>query len=322
MKRVLVTGASGFVGRHLVGTLLERTSVVAAVRDRSRVPPSLHAVESISFELESTDPIEPEQLEQFDCIYHLAAHVHVMRPQAYDEQRFERLNVRATEALARSAAAAGVRRFVYVSSIKVNGERTIGRKFSPHDVPAPEDAYGRSKLAAENALFKVAAESALEVVIVRPPLVYGPGVGANFRRLMSLVSAGWPLPFGSIENRRSLISVWNLTNLLGEMLDKQEAAGRVWLASDDQDVSTPQLLRMLGTGLGKREVSLLPIPVGLLRAAARLVGRSAEMARLTESLQVDMSETTEELNWRPQLSLEKGLERTAKWFLEAHCVGH
>lgn len=321
MKHVLVTGASGFVGRHLVGALLERASVVAAVRDSARMPASLRSVETISFELERAEHLRPAHLERFDCIYHSAAHVHVMQSLAADEQRFEQLNVRATEALAKSAAAAGVRRFIYLSSIKVNGERTIGRKFTAQDVPSPEDAYGRSKLKAENALLKVAGESRLEVVIVRPPLVYGPGVGANFRRLLSLITSGWPLPFGAIDNRRSLVSVWNLTSLLGKMLDEPAAAGRAWLVSDGQDVSTPQLLRTLAVKLGKRDVSFLRVPVSLLRAAARVVGRSAEMARLTESLQVDLSDTTTRLDWRPCLTLEEGLDRTARWFREAHGIG-
>lgn len=321
MKHVLVTGASGFVGRHLVEVLLERASVVAGVRDAARLPGTLRGVETLSFELERAEHLKPAHLERFDCVYHCAAHVHVMQPRPGDEQRFQQLNVCATEALARSAAAAGVRRFVYLSSIKVNGERTTGRKFSAQDVPSPEDAYGRSKLKAEDALLKVASESDLEVVIVRPPLVYGPGVGANFRRLMSLVSSGWPLPFGSIDNRRSLVSVWNLSSLLSEMLDKRAAAGRVWLVSDGQDVSTPQLLRTLAASLGRRDVSLLPVPVGFLRAAARLVGRSAEMARLTESLQVDLSDTEAQLDWKPSISLEEGIDRTAHWFRGMDGVG-
>lgn len=317
MSRVLVTGASGFIGRHLIESLRGDIEVVAAIRDSSRMSVVHRPVEMLNFHLE--EGLAPAELCGFDCVYHLAAHVHVMRPQAEDEERFQQLNVRATHALARSAAAAGVRRFVYLSSIKVNGERTQGTAFSERDAPAPKDAYGRSKLAAEQAILEVAAQSELEVVIVRPPLVYGPGVGANFRRLMSLVRRGWPLPFGGIHNRRSLVSVWNLASLLSHVLDNPDAAGHVWLVCDGEDISTPQLLRMIGAALDRPNIPLLPVPAGLLRAIGRLTLRGPEIARLTECLQVDMSNTVAHLGWRPKTTLEEGIRRTAKWYVEAHC---
>lgn len=316
MRRVLVTGASGFVGRHLVESLRQDLDVVAAVRDRSRVPEFQSDIETIPFHLERG--LTPAELRGFDCVFHLAAHVHVMVPTVEDEKRFQQLNVKATHELARSASEAGVRRFVYLSSIKVNGERTVTGAFSAHDTPAPQDAYGRSKLAAEQAILQVAEQGELEGVIVRPPLVYGPGVGANFRRMMSLVQLGWPLPFGGIHNRRSLVNVWNLVSLLNRVLDHPNAAGRVWLVSDDEDVSTPQLLRMIGTALGRRRVSLPSVPVGFLRAVGRITGRSAEIARLTDSLQVDVSDTIANLDWRPKTGLKEGIRRTAELFAESH----
>lgn len=315
MGCVLVTGSTGFVGRHLVDALREQGHcVVQAVRGRSSGPDQQP---SICFDLNAPDSLSPSQLNGIDCIYHLAARVHVMHAGPGDEDLFRRLNVHATQVLARRAAAAGVKRFVYLSSIKVNGERTHGRPFTAHDQPSPEDAYGKSKLEAEQALLKIAADTGLEVVIVRPPLIYGPGVGANFRRLLALVERGWPLPFGSVRNKRSLVSIWNLISLLLVVRDSPDAPGKVWLVSDNDDLSTSDLVRYIGKALGRREARLMPAPVGLLRLLGAAAGRQAEVGRLLDSLQVDITETCAGLDWKPPMSAQEGIERTVQWFKES-----
>lgn len=242
-----------------------------------------------------------------------------MRAPKEMESQFELENAAATAVLAQTAAKAGVRRFVFVSSIKVNGERTLERPFTRDDVPAPQDGYARSKLNAERAVLEVAARSSLEAVIVRPPLIYGPGVGANFRRMMALVERGWPLPFGAIRNVRSLVSVWNLVDFLVHCA-RSPAAGKVWLVSDGQDVSTPRLLELVAEGLGKR-ARLLPVPVAMLRALGSMTGQRAQLDRLTESLQVDISHTREQLGWQPPLDSQEAIRRTAAWFRKEHHAG-
>jgi nucleoside-diphosphate-sugar epimerase len=313
MKTVLITGPTGFVGTHLTERLLnEGVSVVAAVRNPTddRLPAGTRA---ISFNLEEPGALEPSALKGIDCIYHLAAMVHVMRPSASDERRFHQMNVESTNALARAAAAAGVRRFVLVSSIKVNGESSSpGQPINIDQPPRPEDAYGRSKAAAEEALVEVGRETGLETVIVRPPLVYGPGVGANFARLMGLVKLGLPLPFGSIANRRSLVNVWNLVDLLVLLGHHPEATGR-WLVSDESDYSTAELVHQMGLAMG-RPVRLLQVPVSFLVGFAKLLGKGAEISRLCGSLQVDSSRTRDMLGWFPPVAAADGIARTVEWF--------
>ena len=312
MSRVLVTGATGFVGTQLVSALQAAGAEVwAALRATSQSEQGSR-MPVLQFDLERPMEIQIEQLRHFDTIYHVAALVHVMRAGREIEACYERQNSLASAVLAQRAAAAGVRNFVYLSSIKVNGERTLREPFTRHDAPSPQDAYARSKLSAERALLREAAGT-MRVVIVRPPLVYGPGVGANFRKLMALVNRGAPLPFGAIENRRSLVSVWNLVDFLTRCIANPAAAGGVWLISDGEDVSTPRLLNMVGRGLGKSP-RLLRVPVQMLRAAGTIVGRRGEIDRLVESLQVDISDTRVTLGWQPPLGTEEAIARTAAWF--------
>lgn len=313
MRRALVTGANGFVGSHLVERLAaDGVEVVAAVRR----PPaqSLPGVHYAIFDLESPDAWELDALRHVDCVFHLAAHVHVMKQTPHDAARFDAINVGATRMLAERSASAGVRRFVYLSSIKVNGERTDARPFLPTDSPAPQDDYGRSKWHAEQTLLAMTKKQDLGVAIVRPPLVYGPRVGANFRRLLSWVRSNVPLPFGSIDNRRSLVNVWNLVDLLVTIARAETALGRTWLVSDDQDVSTRRLVEVMSEALGMRTARLWNVPVPLLRALGTLTGRSAEASRLVDSLQVDVRTTCDTLGWRPRVSLAEGVARTAAWF--------
>lgn len=255
-------------------------------------------------------------LDGVDSVVHLAARVHVMQDTASDPlAEFRRVNVAGTLNLARQAALAGVRRLVFVSSVKVNGEGTMpGRPYTADDVPAPLDAYGVSKHEAEVGLREIAKATGLEITIIRPVLVYGPGVGANFLAMMRWLYRGVPLPLGAIHNRRSLIAVDNLADLILTCLDHPGAANQVFLASDGEDVSTTELLRRTAQALGKPE-RLLPVPVPLLNLAARLLGKQDFAQRLCGSLQVDIGKTRAMLEWTPPLSLQAGLVLAAQDFV-------
>ena len=214
------------------------------------------------------------------------------------------------------AAASGVKRLVFMSSIKVNGERTSGHPFTETDAPLPEDAYGISKWEAEQALGRIAHQTGLEIVVLRSPLVYGPGVKGNFLRLMALVVRGYPLPLASIHNRRSLIYVGNLVDAIIACLEQSAAAGKTYLVSDGEDISTPELIRAIASVLGIR-AKLFPCPATFLTIGAALLGKSREVDRLIGSLQVDSSRIRAELAWQPRISLAQGLEQTAQWYLKA-----
>ena len=243
---------------------------------------------------------------------HLAARVHIMRDDAADPlAEFRRVNVEGTRVLASAAAAAGVRRFVYLSSIKVNGESTL-RPFTETDPPSPEDAYGISKWEAERGLTQIARASAMQYVILRSPLVYGPGVRGNFLSLMLAVARGVPLPLAAIDNRRSLLYVGNLVDAIRVCLSHPAAAEQLFLVSDGQDVSSAELSRRLAAALQVRP-RLVPVPVPLLRLAGRLAGRGAAIERLVGSLQVDSSRIRAILGWFPPFSLDEGLAETARW---------
>lgn len=316
MKSALVTGATGFIGRHLIARLMEDGwDVIAAVRVEAKMDVLPRGVQRVAFDLAKPNAIDARAFEGVDCVYHLAARVHVMKPTAQDEQSFMSLNVGSSAALARAAAKAGVPKFVYLSSIKVNGERTTTRPFRIEDPPAPQDAYGRSKWQAECALEEIADSDGLSVAVVRPPLVYGPGVGANFAKLLALVFRGWPLPLAGIDNRRSLVSVWNLTDLLVRVARESVPAKAKWLVSDDDDVSTARLVRLIADAMGRPSRMWKASP-DVLRKLAAMLGRRAEVDRLVDSLQVDISQTCDSLKWRPPITLEDGIARTAKWYLE------
>jgi nucleoside-diphosphate-sugar epimerase len=246
-------------------------------------------------------------------VVHLAARVHVMRERAADPlAEHRRVNRDATLALARAAQRAGVRRFVFMSTIKVNGERTTGAPFSERDAPAPADPYAISKWEAEQGLQAIAAGGALELAVLRPPLVYGPGVKGNFLRLMKLVARRVPLPLGGVDNRRSLIYVGNLASAIERACLAPGAQG-TFLVSDGADLSTADLLRKLGDAMG-RPARLFPLPAALLGALGRAAGKGDEVTRMLESLRVDCSAARRELQWQIPFTVEQGLQDTADWF--------
>jgi nucleoside-diphosphate-sugar epimerase len=300
----LITGASGFVGGSLLREFPRRGMKAVGV-GRIPSPEIAHGVGEINSQTEWR-PV----LAGVACVLHAAGRAHILRDAAANPlAEFRRVNVEGTRRLALQAAEAGVQRLVFISSIGVNGISTDRRgPFTFEDRPAPIEPYGQSKLEAELALQEIAASTGLEVVIVRPPLVYGPGVRANFLRLMNLVQRGLPLPLGGLNNRRSLVALDNLVDLLICCARHPAAAGETFLVSDDDDLSTPDLLRRIGAAMGV-PVRLVPMPRWLLLQGARLIGRRGEAERLLGSLQVDIRHTRELLGWEPPISVDEGIRR-------------
>jgi nucleoside-diphosphate-sugar epimerase len=310
-SRVLITGATGLVGRSLISTA-GPLHLRAAVR--SHAVPALCADQVVIGNIDGQTDWS-QALTGIDCVVHLAAHVHVMNPSQDDRIEYERTNVRGTERLALAAAEAGVKRFVYLSSIKVNGESTGEHAFRADDLPQPSDLYAQSKLQAELCLAAIEAASGMSVAVVRSPLVYGPGVRANFLRLLSLAHSGLPIPFASIGNVRSVVSVWNLCDLIYTLLRHERPVRGVFLVADGEDVSTAELIRRLANFM-RRPARLIAVPAWALRTAAVLTGRQAELRKLCASLAVDISDTRTRLDWSPPVTLDVGLERTARWYMQ------
>lgn len=312
MKQILVTGASGFVGQALCSALLARGMAVTAAA-RSPLPP-MPGLRPVQLAEISGRTDWSAALAGVDGIVHLAARTHVMRETERDPwTAYLTANVDATVRLAEQAAAAGVKRLVLASSVKVNGEATLpGRPFQDSDLPEPRDDYGRSKHLAEQALADIAGRTRLQVVVVRPPLVYGPGVKGNFLALLQACRRRRRLPLGSIDNRRSLVYLGNLVDALMLCLQHPAAAGNTYLVRDGEDLSTPELVRRLSAALGV-EPRLWPLPVGLMRPAAGLLGRGAAVDRLTGWLQVDDGRLRRDLGWSPPFTVDQGLAMTARW---------
>lgn len=308
---IAVTGAYGFVGRALCQAMRAQGLPLRAL---SRGPQADGAAVLVGDLAEQPDLAQA--LAGVDVLIHLAARVHVMRETAADPlAEFRRANVEASRHLAMAAAAAGVRRLVYVSSAKVNGEDSGATPFRADGPVQPQDAYAQSKWEAEQALRQVAAATGLEVVVLRSPLVYGPGVGGNFLRLLRWVRRGLPLPLAALRNRRSLLYVGNLADALLACALRPAAAGRTYLVCDGEPCSTPELMRRLAQAMG-RPSRLWPCPPALLGWATGLLGKTAEWERLAGSLELDDSALRRELDWQPPYPAQQGLQETAAWFMQ------
>jgi len=313
---VLVTGATGFVGRSLIANLSsqDKFKVSGSVRESSGISAGdVHVVEVGDID---GDTSWQAALQGIEVVVHTAARVHVMSDSVADPlAEFRRVNVAGSENLARQAITAGVKRFVYLSSIKVNGEGTLpGKPYTADDKPRPLDPYGISKAEAEQELRSLTEASAMELVIIRPPLVYGPGVKANFLSMMRWLWRGVPLPFAMTRNKRSFVALDNLVDLITTCIESPAASNKTFLVSDGDDLSTSELLRAMGQALS-RPARLFPLPIGLMTVAARIIGKPAMAQRLFESLQVDISATRQTLNWSPPLSVGAAMKKTADDFI-------
>ena len=307
--RVLVTGATGFVGRALCPALKQvGHEVSAAVRNPNAddIPEgvTVHAINDIGPETDWADA-----LSDTDAVIHLAARAHVMNETAVE---FNRVNGEGTARLASATAMAGIRRFVYLSTVKVMGERSDA-PFQEADTPRPEDAYGKSKLAGEQALTVAAAGTGLETVILRTPLVYGPGAKGNLLSLLKLCQAAPPLPFAAVNNQRSIIYLGNLIDAICLCLTADKAAGETYFVRDDEDISTPALIRHMAAALG-RPARLFPAPEGILRLAGAITGKSQAISTLLSDLQVKNEKILGQLGWTPPFNVVQGLKETAAWF--------
>jgi len=316
--KILITGATGFVGQALTTALLQKEKIiVASVRQKSAaLSPKITQI--------TTGNLSPssewcDALNGVDIVIHLTARVHIMDDASADPlTEFRKVNTASTLNLARQAAGAGVKRFVFLSSIKVNGEMTdLRHPFTPDDDYIPTDPYGLSKYEAEQGLLTIAKETGMEVVIIRPPLVYGPGVKANFSLMMKWMNKGMPLPFGAIHNKRSLVALDNLVSFIIHCADYKktpQAANQTFLISDGEDVSTTELLQKVAKAFGKKSL-LLPVPVSLMTLAAKLLGKGDVANRLFVSLQVDSAKARELLGWKPVITMDEQLKKTADAYL-------
>jgi len=313
-NRILATGANGFVGHQLCEELVKLGfSVIAATRAKESL--NIMGCEVINVPDIDSYTDWTAALSEVKTVIHLAARVHVMHDDAISPlDEFLKVNLHGTVNLAHQAANAGVRRFVYVSSIKVNGEYTKeGEPFTETCTPNPQDYYAISKLKAEQALLAIGEKTGMEVVIVRPPLIYGPGVKANFLNLIKLVDKSLPLPLGDIHNSRSMVYVGNVVSALIACATHRKAANQIYLISDGEDISTPQLIAKISTVLNSRNHTFY-FPISLIYFAATLFGKRAAIQRLTQSLIIDSAKIRKELGWQPPFTLIDGLKITADWY--------
>ena len=310
----MISGAAGFIGRPLCAELFRQGQAVVATVRSNNLP--IDDVENLTISTIDCDTDWAKALVGVNVVIHLAARTHVLKDIESDPlAEFRKINVEGTLNLARQSAKAGVRRFIYISSIKVNGENTVpGKSFTAEDRPAPIGPYALSKHEAEDGLCRIASKNDMEVVIIRPTLVYGPGVKANFLTMMNWLNRGIPLPLGAINNKRSLVSLDNLLNLIITCIEHPGAANQTFLVSDDEDLSTTDLLERMAVALGK-SARLFKVPIHLLEAGAGWLGINTVYQRLCDSLQVDISKTRALLGWAPPMSVDIALRKTAEYFL-------
>ncbi len=305
---ILLTGATGFVGRQLLKKLSEQKEI--DLRIATRINANIFSPEISVFapiELESENNWQ-DIVKGCDVIIHAAARAHVMNEKANNPlEEFRKINSKPTLKLAEQAAISGVKRFIFISSIKVNGEFTTDKPFAADDLPHPDGPYALSKYEAEQGLQAIALKTGMEVVIIRPPLIYGPEVKGNFQRMLYWLKKGIPLPLGAVNNKRSFVSLENLNSLILACITNPRAANQIFLVSDDEDLSTTELLREIGYLINK-PARLLPIPKFLLKWAAASLGKKEIYDRLCGSLQLDISKTKEMLSWKPQISVKEGLK--------------
>ena len=308
MKNILVTGATGFVGSSVRTKLCTLGYQVVSAQRKANFD------DELEFDLEKPFDLV-KQLKNIDVIIHSAAIVHIMKNKKMADEKYQKANYEATIELAKQAVEAGVKRFIFISSIKVNGETTTGRlPFSSSDLPSPKDAYGLSKAKAEKGLLELAKKTGLEVVIIRPPLVYGPRVKANFASLVKLATKNIPLPFGAINNKRSFVFIDNLTDFIAISVKHPAAANQIWLISDDEDLSTSQLLRLI-IEYSQSKVFLFNVPQRVFVHLCKLLGKQNIAERLCGDLQVDIKYTKETLNWTPPHTVQQAIKKTVLSFI-------
>lgn len=308
--KILVTGANGFIGQHVCEELVRRGHTVSAVVRRPKYAPA-ETIEIVIGDI-GPDTEWGSSLEGQDAIIHLAASVHVLHDTGdFSNEKYFSVNTQGTLQLAKAAEAAKVKTFLFLSTVKVNGERTVDRPFTVDDVPYPQGGYGVSKYKAELGLSKLASTSDMNIVSIRTPLVYGPGVKGNFQRLLKIASKNIPVPLGSVKNIRTMVSVWNLVDLFCYYLDANVRESSLTMVADPEGLSTPQLYRSLASALNK-PVRVVPVPMSFLRVAGRLFGRRDEVARLTESLEVIAGSTSPLFTWSAPLTAHEGIRKTVE----------
>jgi nucleoside-diphosphate-sugar epimerase len=318
MNNVLITGANGFIGKHLCERLIENGNKVTTANRSSSSRINNNSLRQIVVGSIDNTTNWHDALLGVDCVIHLAARVHVMKETMNDPlSEFRTVNLHGTLRLAQQAVAAGIKRFIYVSSVKVHGEATIGKPFCANDELAPVDPYGISKAEAEEQLFELARASGLEMVVIRPPLVYGPGVSGNFLKLLRIVERSLPLPLASIKNARSMVSISNLTDLLARCLVHPRATGESFLVSDGVAWSTPELIRAIAKYMDV-PTRLFPMPPKLLKFAGHITGRANAINRLCDSLEVDIRKTCEYLDWSPSQTATEGIQNVVEWYMNRH----
>ena len=314
--KIAVTGANGFIGAALTHKLCEKGyDVRGIVRSKERSLNRNSRLEIFAVGEINSDTNWGDALKGIDVVIHLASRVHKLIDVSINPLAdYRGVNTGGTQKLAEMSAQAGTRRLLFISTIKVNGEKTIGAAFTENHTASPQDPYAISKWEAEQALHNISDSTGLEIVILRLPLIYGQGVKANFLRLLDIVNKNIPLPLSMVNNKRSMIYIGNLIDVIIRCIEHPDAANQTFLVSDGQDVSTPDLIKMIAGAMGKK-ARLFPCPAPFLKVIGKVIGKSDEIERLTDSLQIDTAKIRRELNWTPPFTLEQGLRVTADWFM-------